>query len=540
MSFTSFNLDSRLLRALNNLNFEKPTMIQCTAIPLALEGRDILGRAKTGSGKTIAYLIPVIEKIFRNQKSGIQALILVPTKELTLQVTMVIKNLLIYCPDVKVMNISNTEESESFPLLHVPEIIVSTPAKISSHIQDKNIILEDSLESLVIDEADLILSFGYDEDVGIILKNLPQIYQSFLMSATLSAEVLKLKALVLRNPATIEMEEKLEDDMLYQYYVNCLEFDKYLLLLFLLKLKVHPFGSHKTIIFVNSIDKCYKLKLFLEQFGISSCTLNSELPVKSRFHIIQEFNRGVYDFIIATDNIEVSMKSKNNQNVEGKDDCKQKKSKRFKSDKEFGISRGIDFQNAFAVINFDMPSSSSAYQHRVGRTARGLNNKGYALSFVKTKVQNDMTDIKILEKIQLNQKELGKELIEFKFDMSPVESFRYRCVDALRSVTDLSIRNARIKELKTEILNSEKLKAHFEDHPTDLAFLRHDKVIQNSKIKPQLRRIPDYLMPKGKVSITTGDFTSHVPFKMANKKSKKLQKSKSQKRKQDPLKCFRV
>lgn len=227
------------------------------------------------------------------------------------------------------------------------------------------------------------------------------------------------------------------------------------------KLRVHPFGSKKTIIFVNSIDKCYQLKLFLEQFGIKSCALNSELPVKSRYHIVQEFNRGVYDFIIATDEsadlkgividsdeeeeVEESEQSKAEtkesgdhkvddsvisekkeeklpieaasddeemvfvdkgsddedakvaEKVDYEDEVKieetepdpepKKKSKKslkrkFKQDSDYGVSRGIDFQNVTAVINFDIPRSSKNYQHRVGRTARGVGNKGYSLTFV--------------------------------------------------------------------------------------------------------------------------------------------------------------
>jgi ATP-dependent RNA helicase DDX56/DBP9 len=296
------------------------------------------------------------------------------------------------------------------------------------------------LESLVIDEADLILSYGYDDDVTNILKHLPQIYQSYLMSATLSAvlfinkDVEKLKKLILRNPATLQLEEE-DVDLLTQYQISCSEEEKYLTLLFLLKLRVHPFGSQKSIIFVNSIDRCYKLKLFLEQFGIKSAALNSELPVKSRYHIVQEFNRGVYDYIIATDEgnelkhethvsdddnddkknnseetpaveigeaeqkqeIESTLAQDSNQINEDvpkeedrrvtelakvKTPAKKSNKRKTKQDQDYGVSRGIDFQNVLAVINFDMPRTSRNYQHRVGRTARGVGNNGYALTFV--------------------------------------------------------------------------------------------------------------------------------------------------------------
>ena len=286
----------------------------------------------------------------------------------------------------------------------------------------------------------------------------------------------------------------------------------------MLKLKVHPFGSSKSLIFVNSIEKCYKVKLFLEQFGIKSCTLSSELPVKSRYHIVQEFNRGVYDFLIATDEAadeeallaeeaeeaaaaaaleeaalqenqtneklnekeetgEIKVDEDEPENISEKPKKEKKQGrKKFKSDEEYGVSRGIDFKNVSAVINFDMPRSSRSYQHRVGRTARGVGNKGYALTFVcpstsgkpmyLQKWTKDGTyvkvqvfpDEKILKRIEKRQEAMGRSLLPFKFDMTPVERFRYRCVDALRAVTDTAVREARVKELKMEILNSEKLK----------------------------------------------------------------------------------
>ncbi len=195
-----------------------------------------------------------------------------------------------------------------------------------------------------------------------------------------------------------------------------------MLTLFILKLKVHPFGSHKSLLFVNSIDKCYKLKLFLEQFGIKSCTLNSELPVKSRYHIVQEFNRGIYDYMIATDEAANEMnedeekvevgeeqqeeeEQKKGEEVAGKE---LKKKRSFQRDGEYGVSRGIDFKNVSAVINFDMPRSSRSYQHRVGRTARGVGNKGYALTFVTPPVKgiiHTRKKVKAAVKIQLQSDE---------------------------------------------------------------------------------------------------------------------------------------
>ena len=190
------------------------------------------------------------------------------------------------------------------PLLaEKPDIVVATPSKALTHLEAENMILRDSLENLVIDEADLVLSFGYEEDVRKILSYLPKIYQSFLMSATFTKEIEQLTALVLRKPAILALEDTQEEtESLTQYVVKCTEFEKFLFAFVIIKLKLI---KGKILLFVNDIDRCYKLKLFLEQFSIKSCVLNSELPLNSRYHIVEEFNRGIYDYLIATDESEL-------------------------------------------------------------------------------------------------------------------------------------------------------------------------------------------------------------------------------------------
>jgi ATP-dependent RNA helicase DDX56/DBP9 len=330
---------------------------------------------------------------------------------------------------------------------------------------------------LVIDEADLILSFGYDEDLKAILRFLPPIYQSYLMSATLSPDVDQLKQLVLRNPAVLKLQEADSQNLLSQFVVHCSEQDKFLLTFFILKLKLDPFGSGKCIIFVNSIERCYRLKLFLDQFGIKCCTLNSELPVKSRFHIVQEFNRGIYDYIIATDE-SGDLKSKEQDSEDEDQTPTQEKTpdsskKKKKTDSEYGVSRGIDFKNVRAVLNFDVPKSSRSYMHRVGRTARGVGNKGYALTFLsdpnatttdaKKMDASLLQQQKVFKRIEKKQTAMDRAISTFQFNMNQVEGFRYRVEDALRAVTEVSVREARLKDIKSELLNSEKLKVGFFD-----------------------------------------------------------------------------
>ncbi|KDQ18941.1 hypothetical protein BOTBODRAFT_28422 [Botryobasidium botryosum FD-172 SS1] len=592
LSFSAFAhlLDTRILRALADLGFARPTLVQSKAIPLALEGRDILARARTGSGKTAAYCIPVVQKIL-SAKSSLditdslysvtRGLLLVPTRELSEQVSAYLNGLLAYCEkEITVVNVAagSTTQLQKMLLADRPDIIIATPSRVLSLLQSKTLSLQ-AVESLVIDEADLILSYGHDADVRQILSgnHLPKVYQSFLMSATMTRDVETLKGLVLRSPAILKLEED-EDEAanLSQYYVRCSEVDKFLLTYVILKLKL---VQGKCILFVNDVDRCYRLKLFLEQFSIKSCVLNSELPINSRFHIVQEFNKGVYDYIIATDEsgahgeqdpedeevqekeVEAEAEAEDGAGDDAvapeEDDTyaepgpssskssdskrkrrapspnpdakSRKRKKRGAAEKEYGVSRGVDFVDVACVINFDLPTSSRSYTHRVGRTARA-GRTGMALSYIvpreewgKNKVVTCETaekDERVFGRIEREQGGRGSKIKEYKFDMKQVEAFRYRMEDALRAVTRNSVKEARVKELKAEILNSDKLKAHFEDNPLDLEYLRHDKPLHPTRVQSHMKHVPGYLLPRiapvtDEASTESGlkDKVGFVPFK---------------------------
>ncbi|KAJ3846000.1 P-loop containing nucleoside triphosphate hydrolase protein [Lentinula lateritia] len=523
-TFSSFShlLDARLLRALADMGFARPTLVQSKAIPLALEGRDILARARTGSGKTAAYCIPVVQKILSTKstldledlsRQATRCVVLVPTRELSEQVSSYLKGLCKYCEDIVVANAAGSTSPHLqrhvalfffflrrliiIPhrtlLSDKPDIVIATPARGLALFQSKSLVAS-HLDSLVIDEADLVLSYGHDDDIRQIFSGayLPKVYQSFLMSATMTEDVELLKGLTLRNPAILKLEDG-EDEAahLSQYAVKCSEIDKFLLTYVILKLKL---VRGKSILFVNDVDRSYRLKLFLEQFSIKSCVLNSELPLNSRYHTVQEFNKGVYDYIIATDesdaqekdededeeegnsedgaddededeieqftstqrdnpssssssttqpaisgsNPEISRKRKRLESADSKPQSQKRtksqsepsgktKSKKSKHDKEYGVTRGIDFIDVACVLNFDLPSSSRSYTHRVGRTARA-GRTGMALSFVvprdqwgKNKVVGSLSsaqhDEKVFSRIEKEQGARGSKLMEYKFDM---------------------------------------------------------------------------------------------------------------------------
>lgn len=206
--------------------------------------------------------------------------------------------------DIRPVNLTQkvSDSVQRAMLADVPDIVISTPARVVSNVNNSALSL-DHLTQLVIDEADLVLSYGYEDDINALAKAVPRGVQTFLMSATLTSEVDTLKGLFCRNPVILKLTET-EDEGggISQFAVRCAEDEKFLLTYVIFKLQL---VKGKCIIFVGDIDRCYRLKLFLEQFGIKSCVLNSELPANSRIHVVQEFNKGVYDIIIAADDQEV-------------------------------------------------------------------------------------------------------------------------------------------------------------------------------------------------------------------------------------------
>lgn len=525
-NFRDMGLDDRILEAIAELKWTEPTLIQEKAIPLALEGKDILARARTGSGKTAAFVIPIIQQILFIKRTSsvknVSALILAPSKELCKQIHKNVIDLSKYCSrDVSCLDISPQVDlaAQKPLLLEKPDIIISTPMRILAHLQEKNLNLSQSLRSLVVDEADLLFSYGCEKDMTNILTFLPSIYQAFLMSATLSEDVKAIKRLVLHNPVVLKLEEPElpESDQLMQYHIKCEEEDKFVLIYALLKLNLI---QGKSLIFVKSVNRCYRLKLFLEQFGIKSCVLNSELPSACRCHAVNQFNIGIYDIIIASDEKTV-------------DEPGTFKRKKFKKDKEYGVSRGIDFQFVSNVINFDFPECVEAYVHRVGRTARG-NADGTALSFVSAK------EVELLKNVEeYFNDESGNTKAHFKpylFKMEELEGFKYRARDAFRAVTSIAVREARLKEIKSELLNSKNLKPYFEDNPRDLQVLRHDKSLHTVKLDSHLKNVPDYIVPKTLKNVVPKITSRKRPRKTNQKEGKAFKKFK--KNQKDPLKSF--
>ncbi|KAL8805310.1 MAG: hypothetical protein Q9200_005483 [Gallowayella weberi] len=528
-------------------------------------------------------------------RKGPAALILLPTTELAQQISQVLTAFTAFChKDIRAVNLTQKvpESVQRSLLASSPDVVIATPARAALHLGTAAFLAE-SLSVIAIDEADLVLSYGYEDDLQNIANFIPKGVQMMLMSATLTTDIDTLKTLYCRDPVLVELDgHKGNDGTVFQYIVKCAEDEKFLLAFVVFKLKLI---KGKCIIFVVDIDRCYRLKLFLEQFGVKACILNSELPVNSRCHVVTEFNKNVYDIIIASDEHEIlgdedqAMNKTDNSTansdhpidgpcsqhvvesvIEGPENgfgSKQVATTQNLSDggrkrgptkrhKEYGVSRGIDFKNVACILNFDLPTSSKSYTHRLGRTARAGRN-GMALSFVvpsdqylkhrPTSTPTAQHDERVLAKIIGSQERKGNAIRPYEFDMRQVDGFRYRVNDALRAVTQIVVREARTRELRQELLKSEKLKRHFEENPEDLQHLRHDGELRAARLQPHLKHIPDYLMPSlGKRGLASPDI-GFVGFRKETEnrvRKARIQKRMSWKgrkpanRKLDPLKTF--
>lgn len=506
VTFDELGLDEQLKRALRKKGMTTTTPIQREAIPLILEGKDVVAKAKTGSGKTFAYLLPLLQELLklssegRIRKSAPNALILVPTRELCQQVFNEASSLLELCTSkVKIVQVtaSMSDKDIKLALSGPPNILVTTPACVATCIS-KGIVqgssIKESLSMMILDEADLLLSYRCEDDLKALVPHIPRSCQSILMSATSSPDIDKLTKLLLHNPFILTLTEvgHAKDDVIprnvQQFSISCSAKDKMLYILALLKLDLI---QKKVLIFVNSIDMAFRLRLFLEKFGIRSAVLNAELPQNSRLHIIEAFNARLFDYLIATDdNKPKEVKETNKENK--KDSRQSRKHSQQTLDAEFGVVRGVDFKNVFTVVNFDMPPNPAGYIHRIGRTGRA-NKSGASISLVSPEENN------IFEEIEQMVQDIAKKDISCisSFPLltkNAVESLRYRAQDVARSVTSRDIQEARRQDIKNEILNSEKLKAHFVENPTDLDLLKHDKLLSNKTIPAHLRDVPEYLI----------------------------------------------
>tara|TARA_B100000482_G_scaffold108729_1_gene78487 strand:+ start:1923 stop:3125 length:1203 start_codon:yes stop_codon:yes gene_type:complete len=378
-SFYEYNLSDNLNKSLKTLGFKNPTEIQSKTIPIALKRHDILASAETGSGKTAAYLIPLIHHI--STLGNISGLILTPTRELAQQVTDVSKSLVGYKSKIETALIVGgaSMNNQLRQLKKRPKIIVGTPGRINDHLEKRTLNLK-YFNFFVLDEADRMLDMGFEDQVEKIIRFLPSKRQTLLFSATLPKEIIKLSSKYLNNPKRADVKENnVIKTQIKQKILNTKTELKYNQLVDEIALRK---GS--ILIFVRTKYSTEKLKKRLMKDTVKSSALHGDLRQNKRSRILKDFRDDKFRILIATDI----------------------------------ASRGLDVPHIEHVINYDLPQVPEDFIHRIGRTARA-GSVGEAVSFITPNdkrmwksIENLMEELKnpehVPENKKVNQKEFKK------------------------------------------------------------------------------------------------------------------------------------
>ncbi len=398
MSFASLGLDRRLLDAVSALGFEKPTPIQSEAIPVALGGRDLVACAATGSGKSAAFLLPILQRLASSKGSGTRALILTPTRELAAQIEAHRRDLAQFVSTTGQAvygGVGMGPQEQAFR--RGIDVLVATPGRLLDHLQYPYAKL-DKVELLVLDEADRMLDMGFLPDVKRILARLPAQRQTLLFSATMPREIATLAREILKNPASIQLERRAEPVKTVTQTIWPVAQDMKTALLYELLRR----GELETaLVFTRTKHRANRVADWLEKRGIVVARIHGNRSQAQRTDALDGFKRGRYKVLVATD----------------------------------VAARGIDIEALPHVVNFDVPAQPDDYIHRVGRTAR-VEREGDAFTFVSPEEEGDLRAI---------ERAIGKALPRKK-----LEGFDYTKRAEEKLEIPLAERIAAIRARKTE------------------------------------------------------------------------------------------
>ncbi|EMG12025.1 DEAD/DEAH box helicase [Leptospira interrogans serovar Grippotyphosa str. LT2186] len=367
LKFSELNLSAEIQNAILEMGFEEASPIQSEAIPVILKGKDIIGHAQTGTGKTAAFAIPTIE-LLEVESKHLQALILCPTRELVIQVSEQFRKLIKYKGNFEVVPIYGGQEIERQlrALRKNPQIVIATPGRMMDHMRRGSIHL-DEIKIVVLDEADEMLDMGFREDMEFILKDTPADRQTIMFSATMTDDVLTLMKKFQNHPQIIDVtHQKLSAPKIEQIYYEIQENAKGEALARLIEYR----NVKLALVFCNTKAQVDTVVELLKSRGYFAEALHGDLNQKQRDKVMSGFRKGSIEILVATD-------------VAG---------------------RGIDVNNVEAVFNYDLPRDGEDYVHRIGRTGRA-GKKGIAFSFI---VGKQIYNLKKIERINGIKIEAGK------------------------------------------------------------------------------------------------------------------------------------
>ncbi|MDN4163976.1 DEAD/DEAH box helicase [Cytophagales bacterium LB-30] len=369
MKFSDFPLHDSVKDSLSMMGFEKPTPIQEEAIPLIIEGHDMIACAQTGTGKTAAYLLPIISKLAEASTDhvSVNTLIICPTRELAVQIDQQLQGFS-YMSGVSSIAIYGGGDGSDFDtqkkaLSHGADVIIATPGKLISHLNMGYVKL-DNLQHLILDEADRMLDMGFHDDIMRIIHFLPKKRQTLMFSATMPSKIRTLTEKLLNNPKEISIAISKPNEGIFQAAFLVYDYQKVALAEHLLTSKELP----SVVIFCGTKQYVKELEIALKKRKINAEAIHSDLEQTAREDVLRRFKNRQTNVLVATDI----------------------------------VSRGIDVEGISLVINFDVPKDPEDYIHRIGRTARA-STKGVAFTFINEK---DQFNFKRIEDL------IGREIVK--------------------------------------------------------------------------------------------------------------------------------
>jgi len=381
VEFKDFGLDERLLEGIDIIGFKTPTPVQEQAIPLIMQGSDIIASAQTGTGKTAAFVLPIVNHIINSEHNGnVKALVIVPTRELAMQIDQQLEGMSYYTPVSSIAIYGGTDGTsyvtEKQALSEGADIVICTPGRILSHLYNTYVKVS-GLKYLVLDEADRMLDMGFYEDIMKIISYLPEKRQSLFFSATMPDKANKLARQVLHNPAEINIARSKPAERVLQVAYVIYENQKIPMLKYLLQGK----ELRSVLIFCSTKISAKELNKELQADGLNIDEIHSDLQQTDREKVLRKFKNRTLSILVATDI----------------------------------LSRGIDIEDIDLVINYDVPNDDEDYIHRIGRTARA-EAEGVAITFINQKEQGKFLSIEEL---------LGKPVMKLQLPSSLGEGPAY-------------------------------------------------------------------------------------------------------------------
>ena len=376
MKFSDYRISDQIKRNLEQLEFRRPTDIQYKAIPSILKGEDVLAIAQTGTGKTAAFVIPVIDMLQIQKTSkrseGIKCIVMVPTRELALQITEVFDKIAKFTL-VKTLCIFGgvDQDPQITRLVKGIDVLVATPGRMFDLVSQGYVKLE-KIQFLILDEADHMLDLGFIKDIQDLIRFLPKKRQTLFFSATISPSIKKLAYSLVTNPIRIQISPKNPVAKNVRHAVAFVEMDDKR---FFLERLIQENSEHKILVFVRTKVRAERVAKAMARVNIEARTIHGDKEQKDRLAVMNAFKKGEFKILIATD---VS-------------------------------ARGIDIPNVQYVVNYDLPDKAENYVHRIGRTGRG-NRRGDAVSFCSMDEKALLQEIEDfiqmpIEKMEMNKKE---------------------------------------------------------------------------------------------------------------------------------------